>query len=107
MNCEVTTYTLNWKKCLINITYYKNRFAGFDHLEIRTEKPGGSGSPAIPLTETGYRSHFAPHGEITANGDPVAYVQEALAEAEQSPNWKAYCREQREIEEASRQQTLF
>jgi len=107
MECKISTYTFCWNDILIHITYHPNYFAGVDHLEIRTAKPDSSCRPAIPLTETGYKSHFAPHGDITADGDPVAYVKEALAEAEQSPSWQAYCQEQREIEEAARQQSLF
>ena len=104
---KITTYSFHWNDILIHVTYHPNMFANFDHLEIRTEKQDSPCRPAIPLTETGYKSHFAPHGDITADGDPVSYVKEALAEAEQSPHWQAYCCKQREIEEAARQQCLF
>ena len=56
---------------------------GIGHLQIASE----DGS-ALPMTETGYRSHFV-HGEhVEALGGPVSYVLAWLDEAAQGPAWR-------------------
>jgi hypothetical protein len=40
-----------------------------DHIELRT-----ADRAALPVTETGYRSHFAPAGAVTEHGGAVAFV---------------------------------
>jgi hypothetical protein len=97
------THIITWNSIQIRITFQPNRFAGYDHLEIETEERGKGGRPALPLTNTSYKSHFAPHGEIEHHGGPVTYVKDALNEAEQSPEWQRHLREEKEREEAARQ----
>lgn len=40
-----------------------------EHIELRSEN-----GLALPVTETGYRSHFIPIGAVAQEGGPVAYV---------------------------------
>ena len=54
----------------------------------------------LPVTETGYRSHFLAQGEVEAADGPEAYVREWLDFMAQSREWKRY-------EQESRQYTLF
>lgn len=94
------TFTINWNQLEIRIRFHPNRFAGHDHLELETLPKNGGKRPALPLTETGYKSHFAPHGEIEAGGGAVQYVLDALTKAEQSLEWQRYLA-------ASQQLSLF
>jgi len=54
----------------------------------------------LPVTETGYRSHFVPREEVEALGGPVAYARAWLDHAARSPAWAAHMA-------ASRQLSLF
>jgi hypothetical protein len=54
----------------------------------------------LPITETGYRSHFTRPDEIEASGGPVEVVQSALDEAAKDQSWL-------DRESAARQMSLF
>lgn len=55
------------------------------HLEIEAVEPAKS---PLPMTETGYRSHFGSADDVDAEGGPVAFVRASLEHAAQSPEWK-------------------
>jgi hypothetical protein len=67
------------------------------HLEIESVAPAKA---PLPMTETGYRSHFSGAPLIDEEGGPVAFVRIWLDQAAQTPEWKAQ-------EAAARQLTLF
>lgn len=67
------------------------------HLEIEAIAPERA---PLPITETGYRSHFTTAHAVAAMGGPVALVRTWLNEEAASPAW------QREVA-AARQLTLF
>jgi hypothetical protein len=71
--------------------------AGTAHLEVQRVAPEWA---MLPITETGYRSHFLPRGTAENAGGPVAYVKAWLEEAAKAPDWKRR-------EAASRQPSLF
>lgn len=87
------THTLIWEGIELEIRYIKSWSASFEktyghamaHLEIRTITDTHQ---ALPITETGYRSHFIAADEIEALGGPVGYVQAWLDEAAKDPVWK-------------------
>ena len=54
----------------------------------------------LPVTETGYRSHFTSPEEIAEAGGPVPFIRAALDDAAKDPAWKAH-------EAAARQYSLF
>lgn len=58
----------DWEKIKVEITFTREKFFQSDHLEFRSIEPERQ---PLPITETGYRSHFAPCGEIDAFGGPV------------------------------------
>jgi len=67
------------------------------HIELRTVEPAKA---PLPVTETGYRSHFV-HAELVAEyQSPVAFVQAWLDHAATENNWK-------QTEVAARQFSLF
>jgi len=65
------------------------------HLEIHA-----ANKTPLPITETGYKSHFIDKEAVEALGGPVAYTRAWLDEAAASPEWKAKA-------QASRQLSLF
>lgn len=97
--------TLDWQGITVEIVYEPNwlNIANRDcdlpsaHLDIRSIKPERA---PLPITETGYRSHFLHPGEIDLLGGPVAYVQTWLDEMAESREWQDY-------QERSRQFSLF
>ncbi len=54
----------------------------------------------LPITETGYRSHFLLAAEVEEAGGPVAYATTWLDDMARSREWKRYA-------EVSRQLSLF
>ena len=54
----------------------------------------------LPISETGYRSHFCPGAEVDAAGGPVAYILAWLDAAARDSRWKA-------ADMARRQLSLF
>lgn len=67
------------------------------HIEIECLKPAKS---PLPMTETGYRSHHAPTGNILGYGGAVPFVKSWLEHEAQSEKWK-------QVQEKAKQLTLF
>ena len=55
------------------------------HLEVRVQAPKGA---PLPITETGYRSHFLPCGAVEDAGGPITFVRAWLDEAAKSAAWR-------------------
>jgi len=93
MKPNIQTHTLTWQGIALEIRYIKSWSASFEktyghalaHLEIRTISEA---QRALPITETGYRSHFIAADEIEALGGPIGYVQAWLDESANDPAWK-------------------
>jgi hypothetical protein len=92
MSFDYETFTLDWEGIALSVAYcpdwsqsfreiYGNPMA---HLEIRSL----DGQP-LPITETGYRSHFTNAELIDAGGGPAAFACAWLDHAAQSPAWQA------------------
>ncbi|MGB6229117.1 MAG: hypothetical protein WBF53_03195 [Litorimonas sp.] len=93
-------FTLVWRKTKIKARYDPLYAGGvIAHLELQTIEPRGE---RLPVTHTGYRSHFDPVGTIERDfeGDVVAAVINWLDNAAQSQAWQEY-------EEDTRQGVLF
>ena len=56
------------------------------HIEVRVVEPR---SAPIPITETGYLSHFTGIGVVEEAGGPIAFVKAALDEKANSKSWRA------------------
>ena len=54
----------------------------------------------LPVTETGYRSHFLPAATVEEFGGPESYVSAWLDHEAKSPDWK-------KRKDAARQMSLF
>lgn len=76
------TFTTTWRGIALHITFTPDAYGLADHIEIRTE-----GRQPIPVTETGYRSHFMQPGTVEASGGAVALVIEWLDAEAKRTNW--------------------
>lgn len=88
---EYKTYTAFWHGVELEIRHCPCWFSMsedcFDtqHIEVRSRD-----KRLLPITETGYRSHFMNGAEalVEFENDPVAFVLWWLDEAAKDPNWK-------------------
>jgi len=90
-----TVEMITWRGIRMEITHVTTYSAGMDHIEIYTEN-----RMPIPITETGYKSHFFPTGSYAEYETAEALVVAWLETEANSKEWKAK-------EFASRQVSLF
>ena len=86
-----TTWTLDWahpvtgETVAITIRHTRDYLvAGSDHIEIESGKPKRA---ALPITETGYLSHFIDRQELRLAGGPLQFVKSWLQCEERSKEW--------------------
>ncbi|MDR6849725.1 hypothetical protein [Sphingomonas sp. BE137] len=98
MDQEPQTYRFQWRGIEIEAIYTPLKWGVTAHLEIRSIRPERA---RLPITETGYRSHFYTPGTVQPlGGDVVAQVIAWLDEEATRPAWRTYA-------EANRQGDLF
>ncbi len=94
----MTTSSITWDGITVAIRYYQpsyGKLTGHWHLEVKAE-----GKAPLPITETGYRSHFCNPSDIEAAGGPETYVEAWLDYAARQSDWI-------EARAARQQLTLF
>lgn len=102
MTRSLETHTIVWRGVTIEVRY-EEQWLGTDgpfstaHLEVVAVEPERT---PLPMTETGYRSHFTPASVIAEAGGPEAFVRAWLDHEAGTRAWK-------EMEAAARQMTLF
>jgi len=90
---NIETYDLNWNGIQLKISYEPNWLNCSDvsyktaHFQLESVSPA---KEPLPMTETGYRSHFTQPEDIESAGGPVGYVQAWLEHAAQDPKWKSF-----------------
>ncbi len=93
---EIKTYDFEWQGIGITLTYAPDWLGmhashGHDamsHIEVRS-----ADKQPLPITETGYKSHFFAAREI----DPISEVQEWLDREAGSKEWKRYIVESQQL----------
>ena len=90
---DYQTYQADWQGIALSVSFCPSWAAGYCHVEVRSPCP-------LPITETGYRSHFDHPETIEAAGGPIAFVLAWLNSEAATPEWDA------QVEKA-RQLTLF
>ncbi len=61
--------------------YERNYGTPLSHIEVDCEQP-------LPITETGYRSHYIANDALMAYGGALEFVKAWLEEEAQKPDWK-------------------
>ncbi|MFP7673716.1 hypothetical protein ACG74X_10230 [Marivita sp. S0852] len=79
---DMETHNITWRSIGLEITFTPEKFGMTDHIELRTE-----GRHPLPVTETGYRSHFMPSGTVEAHGGAVAFVTSWLEHEAKRTRW--------------------
>lgn len=72
---------------------YRPKWHIYDHLGITSLEPAEA---ALPISHTGYRSHYMGLGMVEEHGGPVAVVRMLLDEAATSEEWKKHLSESRQ-----------
>ena len=89
------TSMLIWNGIKIMIKHEPNRCGDFDHIELQSEN-----LVPLPLTRTGYFSHFCYETQIEPYGSALAFMQAWMDHEAMKPEWRAF-------EQASKQLSLF
>ena len=97
---QYTDHHIDWQDITLLVKWCpiwngENAIYQIAHLEIHA-----ANKAPLPITGTGYRSHFICREAVEALGGPVAYARAWLDEAATSPEWTAKM-------QASRQLSLF
>lgn len=87
-----STTTIDWQGIALSVSYEPSYFGlggtsdyAVAHLQIWAVKPERA---ALPITETGYRSHFLHPSFVDEAGGPVPYVLAWLDAEAQTPAWR-------------------
>lgn len=101
---SIEVHALHWRGVDIEITFERDwlsialdHYLAASHLTVTAVQPKRA---PLPITETGYRSHFLSFEEVDQAGGPVAYVGAWLDHMAHSREWNAQ-------EQTSRQLSLF
>lgn len=91
--------TIDWQGITLSVGWTPRYFGSVDisHLTVEAIRPKRA---RLPITDTGYRSHFIHASEVEVEGGPAAFVLTWLDHDAQSAEWRGYI-------EQSRQMSLF
>ena len=91
----IERHRLDWQGEHVTVTYEANWLdMGLTaHLTVQAEREGPG---VLPITDTGYRSHFTPVEAIDAAGGPVAFVLAWLDHAAKELAWQQLKDQQRQ-----------
>lgn len=90
MTRDYTNSRMNWNGIEIEIRWNPDYIVYDDqthmaHLEVESIAPARA---PLPITETGYRSHFTPIANIQGYATPEDFVEAWLHEASYSEEWQ-------------------
>lgn len=99
---SIEVHALHWRGVDIEITFERNwlSIARSDEQAVAHLTVTAKRRENLPITETGYRSHFLHPSEVAAEGGPTGYVTAWLDCMARSAEWLA-------LEQSSRQLSLF
>jgi hypothetical protein len=80
-----------WQGIAISLKHVANWLnTGHDHIELRA-------SERLPVTETGYRSHFIRPEELALFDSPLDFVQQWLDTMAQEKAWQTYLKDSQQL----------
>ena len=81
----VTTHKLVWRDITCRVRRTPNYISkGWTHLELIVVTPKGA---PVPITTTGYLSHFLDEDLLAKNGGPVAFFLAWIEREARTPKW--------------------
>jgi hypothetical protein len=85
------TLSLVWAERTVSVSYQANWLNSDQwHIELRCDEP-------LPVTTTGYRSHFVPNAVFADAAEIRAFVLSWLHEAATAKAWQAYLDDSRQM----------
>lgn len=75
-------HTVTWRSVEVEITFTPEKFGIVDHIELCTKN-----NEKLPVTQTGYRSHFMDKGTVEEHGGAVAFVTAWLDHEAEHTGW--------------------
>lgn len=85
--------TFEWEGREIRLSYHPRYLNMIDHIEIRS----GDGDP-LPITETGYKSHFfGPFEPIMSNDEVIEMVARWLDKEAAMTAWQTYLLQSKQL----------
>ncbi len=91
MNEAYDTFALVWCERDIEVSYQANWLnSDHCHIELRCAE-------RLPVTETGYRSHFVIDDVVPDEDDVRTYVLAWLDDAARNPNWARYLEDSKQL----------
>ena len=86
-NKRTSTERFNWNDVVLSVRHQPDYVSkGWDHIELRVVAPTGA---ILPITETGYLSHFLTAADLKAAGGPKAFFQAWLERELKTKKWRA------------------
>lgn len=96
MTSTYQTYRIEWQGIGIEIRWAPNWLNSSTypvaHLELISD-----GREKLPVTETGYRSHFTNRESVEEHGGPVAFAIAWLDHEADSSDWKRHVQESKQF----------
>ena len=96
MNAEYQVYRIKWQGIDIEVRWaarwMNSSVYPVAHLELVSD-----GRVPLPMTETGYRSHFTGRETIEDHGGPVEFAIAWLDHEAQSEAWKRYVEQSKQL----------
>ncbi|HEY8696893.1 MAG TPA: hypothetical protein VIM02_04695 [Rhizomicrobium sp.] len=85
---NITTEMLEWQGITLSVSCERDyaTMKGLTHLSIHVLEPSTS---KLPITETGFRSHFLSEAEVAELGGPLGYVRAWLDAEAATPEWQS------------------
>lgn len=80
-----TTHKLVWRHVTARVRHTRNYINdGWSHIELIVLTPKDA---PVPITQTGYLSHFLDEGELEMAGGPIAFFTAWLDREARTPAW--------------------
>lgn len=93
---RVTTRRLVWREVTLRVRHRRDYLTpGTDHIELIVIAPEGA---PVPITDTGYRSHFIGAEELRRSGGPCAFFLAWIEREAKSKAWAKTEFEWRQLE---------
>lgn len=92
---EAQIITVRWDGIVIEVSYKPKDIMAMAHLELRVQYPKGA---QLPVTDTGYRSHFLHPGIVEDAGGPEAFVTAWLEHEAMQPSWLSQVEKSRQFD---------